>query len=153
MIKANWVKYKNGNYNVILNLNDGTKIRETIDPEATAFIPETIESFDCKITNSCDMGCQMCLKPSAKLNMEEGTKKISNIQIGDKVWSVNINNNEAQLKQVVKLYEREYSGELISIETESGEIITLTPNHKIYTKNRGYVRADKINNDDVLIMC
>ena len=35
MIKANWVKYKNGNYNVILNLNDGTKIRETIDPEAT----------------------------------------------------------------------------------------------------------------------
>ena len=60
MIKANWVKYKNGNYNVILNLDNGTKIRETIDPEATAFIPETIESFDCKITNSCDMGCPMC---------------------------------------------------------------------------------------------
>ena len=60
MIKANWVKYKNGNYNVILNLDNGTKIRETIDPEATAFIPETIESFDCKITNCCDMGCKMC---------------------------------------------------------------------------------------------
>ena len=57
MIKANWVKYKNGNYNVILNLDNGTKIRETIDPEATSSIPETIESFDCKITNSCDMGC------------------------------------------------------------------------------------------------
>lgn len=60
MVKSNWVKYKNGNYNVILNLDNGTKIRETIDPEATAFIPETIESFDCKITNSCDMGCPMC---------------------------------------------------------------------------------------------
>lgn len=60
MVESNWVKYKNGNYNVILNLNNGTKIRETIDPAATAFIPETIESFDCKITNSCDMGCPMC---------------------------------------------------------------------------------------------
>ncbi len=60
MVKSNWVKYKNGNYNVILNLDNGTKIRETIYPEATAFIPETIESFDCKITNSCDMGCPMC---------------------------------------------------------------------------------------------
>lgn len=60
MVKSNWVKYRNGNYNVILNLDNGTKIRETIDPEATAFIPETIESFDCKITNSCDMGCPMC---------------------------------------------------------------------------------------------
>ena len=60
MIKANWVKYKNGNYNVILNLDNGTKIRETIDPEATTFIPETIEAFDCKITNRCDMGCQAC---------------------------------------------------------------------------------------------
>lgn len=60
MVESNWVKYKNGNYNVILNLDNGTKIRETIDPAATAFIPETIESFDCKITNSCDMGCPMC---------------------------------------------------------------------------------------------
>lgn len=60
MDKLEWVKYRNGNYNVILNLENGTKIRETIDPEARAFIPETIESFDCKITNSCDMGCPMC---------------------------------------------------------------------------------------------
>lgn len=60
MDKLKWVKYRNGNYNVILNLENGTKIRETIDPEVTAFIPETIESFDCKITNSCDMGCPMC---------------------------------------------------------------------------------------------
>ena len=60
MVESNWVKYKNGNYNVILNLDNGTKIRETIDTAATAFIPETIESFDCKITNSCDMGCPMC---------------------------------------------------------------------------------------------
>ncbi len=57
---SKWVNYINGNYKVFIDLETGTKIRETIDPKATAFIPETIESFDCKITNSCDMGCPMC---------------------------------------------------------------------------------------------
>lgn len=57
---SKWVNYINGNYKVFIDLETGTKIRETIDPEATSFIPETIESFDCKITNSCDMGCPMC---------------------------------------------------------------------------------------------
>ena len=142
-------EYKNGNYTVRI-YKDGTKIRFN---DLDTLEPDTVESFDLKITNRCNQGCAMCLKTSAKLNMEKGTEKISNIQIDDRVWSVDISNNEVQLKPVVKLYEREYSGELISIETESGEIITLTPNHKIYTKNRGYVRADKINNDDVLIMC
>lgn len=55
-----WVSYINGNYRVFINLEDGTKIRSTLDPKATKFIPSTIESFDCKITNSCDMGCPMC---------------------------------------------------------------------------------------------
>lgn len=55
-----WVSYINGNYRVFINLEDGTKIRSTLDPKATKFIPSTIESMDIKITNSCSMGCLMC---------------------------------------------------------------------------------------------
>lgn len=47
--------YKNGNYHVTLEA-DGTKIRETCDPDATEFLPEFPEQMDCKITNNCDMG-------------------------------------------------------------------------------------------------
>lgn len=57
---SKWVSYINGNYRVSIDLETGTKVRETLDPKATKFIPTTIESFDCKITNSCDMGCPMC---------------------------------------------------------------------------------------------
>ncbi len=57
----NWVSYVNGNYRVSINLTDGTKIRETLDPKATEFIPATIESFDCKITNRCTgTNCTFC---------------------------------------------------------------------------------------------
>lgn len=53
-------KYQNGNYQVTL-YEDGTKVRET---DANAFIPEFPESFDCKITNVCDLGCQFCHEKS-----------------------------------------------------------------------------------------
>lgn len=60
-MKGNWVTYKNGNYNVHLNLNNGTKIREN---KLDFFAPETAESIDLKITNSCDMGCVFCHEKS-----------------------------------------------------------------------------------------
>ena len=58
---SNWVSYKNGNYQVKINLKNGTKIR-FIDGDKP--IPDTIESMDLKITNKCDMGCQMCRENS-----------------------------------------------------------------------------------------
>lgn len=54
---SNWVSYKNGNYQVQLNLKNGTKIR-LIDGNTP--IADTIESMDLKITNMCDIGCPMC---------------------------------------------------------------------------------------------
>ena len=53
-------KYKNGNYQVIIQ-KDGTKIRETQEEQ---FIPEFAENIDVKICNRCDMGCVMCHEDS-----------------------------------------------------------------------------------------
>ncbi len=53
----NWVSYKNGNYQVQLNLKNGTKIRLI---EGNKPVADTIESMDLKITNMCDVGCPMC---------------------------------------------------------------------------------------------
>lgn len=53
----NWVKYKNGNYTVSIDLDSGTKIREN---DLDFFKADTIESMDIKITNFCDMGCPQC---------------------------------------------------------------------------------------------
>lgn len=49
-------EYQNGNYTVRI-YNDGTKIRFN---DLDYFEPDTVESFDLKITNKCDMGCPMC---------------------------------------------------------------------------------------------
>lgn len=60
------VKYRNGNYDVILDLDSGTKIRKN---DLDFFEPEYPESMDVKITNCCDRGCAFChenSKPDGK---------------------------------------------------------------------------------------
>lgn len=56
-------EYINGNYKVTI-LEDGTKIRETLDENATEFIPEYPESMDVKINNRCDRLCLACHEDS-----------------------------------------------------------------------------------------
>lgn len=53
----NWKIYKNGNYIVKINIENGTKIRET---EENEFIPSFAENCDVKITDKCDGGCPFC---------------------------------------------------------------------------------------------
>ena len=52
-----FVKVKNGNYTMYLDLETGTKIRKN---DLDFFNPEKPESMDIKITNKCDMGCASC---------------------------------------------------------------------------------------------
>ena len=53
-----WVSYKNGNYTVRLNLDNGTKIREN---DLDYIQATTVESMDIKITNKCTgTNCPWC---------------------------------------------------------------------------------------------
>lgn len=54
---ANWKTYQNGNYTVKVDLDSGTKIRET---DEDVFIPSFAECCDVNITNKCDGGCKFC---------------------------------------------------------------------------------------------
>lgn len=58
-------KYDNGNHRVTL-FSDGTKIKETINPDDDHFTYEYPESFDLKITDYCDAGCAYCHENSTK---------------------------------------------------------------------------------------
>lgn len=60
---------------------------------------------------------------------------------GDIVWAKV--SNAAQTDKVSQLYE---------INTPSGNKLKCTGNHKIYTRNRGYVEASELTNDDELLI-
>ena len=57
-----FVQYTNGNYNVVINLDDGTKLR--YHDGDTPFIPSRPESLDVKISNQCNHNCSFCHEDS-----------------------------------------------------------------------------------------
>lgn len=58
-----WASYSNGNYNVFINLLDGTKIRLNNEDK---LVPEFAESIDLNITNKCNIGCPYCYQGCTK---------------------------------------------------------------------------------------
>lgn len=71
----NWVIYKNGNYDVLLNLTNGTKIRYN---EEDSLIPDRPESMDVKITNKCSHGCLFCHENSISNGKSADKEILSN---------------------------------------------------------------------------
>lgn len=58
-----WVTYRNGNYDVRLNLSDGTKIRYN---DSDFFHADRPESMDITISTYCEMGCEFCYAGCSK---------------------------------------------------------------------------------------
>lgn len=76
---ANIVTYKNGNYDVALNLSDGTMIRWT---EANELRPEFPDSMDVKITNRCDKGCPWCHERSTGIGKHANWDSLEKFIVG-----------------------------------------------------------------------
>ena len=57
------VTYKNGNYTVMLNLSDGSKMRFN---DLDNLTPDHAESIDVTISTYCEMGCQFCYAGCSK---------------------------------------------------------------------------------------
>jgi len=93
-----------------------------------------------------------CLKKGQKLRTVNGLRNIEDIQIGDLVLSYNDKTNVNEYKKVNKTYKNMIKSKsykhFLKITLESGDKIEVTPNHKVFTRNRGYVRADELKEDD-----
>lgn len=64
---SNIVCYKNGNYNVVIDLDNGTKIRYNKEDK---LIPDRPESMDVTISKYCEMGCPFCYAGCSKNGKE-----------------------------------------------------------------------------------
>jgi ribonucleoside-diphosphate reductase alpha chain len=67
-----------------------------------------------------------------------------------KVKSFDTTTNLTCFSEITDFAQTGESSDIIEIEDENGNIIKCTPEHKIYTKNRGYVEAQFLKSDDVL---
>ena len=107
---------------------------------------EFFEQFDCVIVDEC-------LHPDTKILMSSGEyKKISEILAGEYVKTINEESLQIEDKPVEYIYKNLNKGQqMYELEMEDGSILKITGNHKVLTKNRGWVRVDNLNLEDDII--
>ena len=132
--------YKNGNTIVEIR-DDGTKIRFV--PDNVPAQPVYPESIDMKITNYCEMGCQMCFVAGTKVLMADYTyKNIEDIKVGDEVVGfeefADKKGSKRRIEKATVLNTFVHvESELLRVKTfESNEIVS-TPNHPFLCSGTG----------------
>ena len=155
------VKAKDGSFHMMFRKSDGltAKWGRTMDDDPT-HCPWGNEIADIEIATACSgirdkdgnrAPCAFCAPAGTMIQTPNGDVAIEQIVVGDYVIGYDFQNNRPQIQKVKETYIREYSGELICIETENGKIIKVTPNHPIMLLDGRQVLAKDLKDTDEVV--
>jgi intein/homing endonuclease len=66
--------------------------------------------------------------------------------------SYNTATKQKEYKQIIWAEKTRINAEVIKITLDDGKVLRCTPDHKIYTSNRGYVEAKDLAEDDDIVV-
>lgn len=134
------------NYKAVF-FDNGKTIRMNIDPLKSIKTPQHPEIEDVAINSKC---LANCFVSGTKVLTSSGYVNIEDITLGEEVTSYNEVTCVFEQKNVYDIFKNKYSGEIIEIELENGNIIKCTPNHKFLT-NRGWTESQFLLENDNII--
>lgn len=97
----------------------------------------------------CLLNCSYCITPDTLITTPDGLKKAGEIQEGDQIISFSLDILKPEIDLVTAIGSRE-TRELYVIEV-NGQSVTVTGEHPFYTKDRGWVEAKYLTEDDELL--
>lgn len=90
-----------------------------------------------------------CLHPDTLITTIDGKKKISEMMVGDLVYTINEKTGNKEIKEVDFIYKNMSKGQqMYEIEMENGEKIKITGNHQVILSNKKRKRVDQLNEND-----
>ena len=93
----------------------------------------------------------LCLAGDTVVETKSGSKNLKDVVVGDEVKSYNIDSKEVEYKKVSAYAMTSPKAKVMKITDENtGKSIICTPEHKVWTENRGYVEAKNLNSEDTL---
>jgi intein/homing endonuclease len=93
-----------------------------------------------------------CIHPESLITMSDGSlKKIKEVNIGESVLTINNITGGIEENEVEFVYHNlSKENQMYEIETESGEKLKVTGNHKLRLKNGEWKRVDELSENDEL---
>ena len=90
-----------------------------------------------------------CFEKNTMVTLANGEDvKISELESGTYILSYNTGTNTQEIKQVKAVINQKLNKEWVKLTFDKTELIC-TKDHKIYTKNRGYVEAQHLTSEDI----
>jgi hypothetical protein len=111
----------------------------------------TIKALSASATATIESEHFHCVVGSTKVTTKTQDKQISDISVGDEVLSFNLDFNKPEFKSVVAISKNPTTKKIYKIVTENGKELSCTEDHRVYTKNRGYVEAKDLTTEDTVI--
>ena len=136
------------NYKAVF-FDNGKTIRMNIDPLKSISTPQHPEIEDIAINSKC---LANCFVSGTKVLTSSGYVNIEDITLGEEVTSYNEVTCVFEQKNVYDIFKNKYSGEIIEIELENGNIINCTPNHKLLT-NKGWIESSNLDITNLIMNC
>ena len=99
--------------------------------------------------HGCLFNCSYCILPDTLIRTPFGLKMAGEIQEGDQVISFSLDSGQVEIDLVTAIGSRE-TDELYVIEVD-GQSVTVTGEHPFYTKDKGWVEARYLTEDDELL--
>lgn len=90
-----------------------------------------------------------CFVPGTLVKTERGERPIEELEIGDRVWALNLDTQENELAEVVRLFQRE-APETWVLTVDGGKQIETTDEHPFHVEGKGFTRADQLQIGDRL---
>ncbi len=87
-----------------------------------------------------------CFTGDTLVATEDGSRRIDQIKVGDKVWAYNPDTGEKELKEVVSVFVKE-TDEILHLKTTDGDIDTTTT-HPFYVVGEGWKAAGDLKAGD-----
>ena len=92
-----------------------------------------------------------CFEENVKVKTDNGDIKIKDIKAGDYVYSMNMDNKQVEIKKVRAKYENKKINEKMCVIYLENEKIESTLGHLYFVKNKGWITAERIKENDILI--
>ena len=91
-----------------------------------------------------------CFVKGTLVKTEYGHKEIEKIEIGERVLSLNTENNKLEYKVVLNTL-RSKTIKTILFEFEDNIIVETTPDHKFFVLDKGFVKAENMCENDIVL--
>ena len=101
-----------------------------------------------RATNPCFTKDTIVSTPNGDFTVEE---ILANKELYKEIYSYNTITKEVEVDTITDVFLTKENANIIELELEDGGKIKLTPDHRVFTENRGWVEAAQLTIDDVLI--